>query len=76
MTPQDCLANMIERAKEWNEPPDDPSTALLVRATKASFTTDDIMEAVQLLYCDHAMSFMMRPLVDMLFQSIDKIAHP
>lgn len=65
---------MLQRIRAWpSSVPVDDELDLHVRAGKAMLSTPakDILEAARMVYCDHALSFVVRPAVAMLFEHID-----
>lgn len=72
-SPQRAFQAMVDAIRKWPASVRDADLDLHVRAGKALLATPacDILEAARVLYCDHPLSFVIRPAIAMLFDHID-----
>ncbi len=60
--------------KDWPQTPPtrlSPDNKLVYLAAKDALRCPNIMEAQRHLFCDHPMSFMVRPVIEMLYDALD-----
>jgi len=65
---------MLDAIRAWPASVDDDDLNVHVRAGKAMLASPahDILEAARVVYCDHPLSFAIRPAIAMLFDHIDR----
>ena len=67
---------MVRRVCAWRVHRALPEDArVLVRAGVEAVNSEVILAAMRLVYCEHVLSPLLRPLVKTLFESVDALVH-
>jgi hypothetical protein len=75
MTPEEQFEDMLCRMKLWPATGPTRETTILVKAAHALFydASRPIVDAARLIFCEHPMAVMIRPLILFIFESVDSV---
>lgn len=75
MTPEQQFEDMLRRMKSWPPTGSTRKNTILVKAAHALFyeSSRPIVDAARLIFCEHAMAVMIRPLILLIFESVDSV---